>query len=269
MNIAHLFESDGNILEATEAYERLIQNYPSANESMKAAVTYGDICLGPLNKPEKALTLFRRAKEGCKIYPEWTEKIEEGIKKASDFINKNKSMDFKEIDKDKNNKDIIPEANFATRKAEFSGNKDIDLNIVPFEMRLKKLYKNGIMLEGNNKGIFKWEQIKYIGVGDIHQDKMEDIGDYRRIIDLIYNIDPTSIKLIRIREKEIEYKQLFKESLADRNQNFNKLITILINYSKATIIPRIYSKENLDRVSCLPKFKDLKSYEKGIVSSFV
>ncbi|MGA1863436.1 MAG: rhomboid family intramembrane serine protease [bacterium] len=235
MNIAHIFESEGNILEATEAYDRLIQNYPSANESMKAAVTYGDLCLGPLNQPEKALMLFQKAKEGCKIYPEWTEKVEEGLKKTSDILHKD---------------------NVA------------NINIIPFEMRLTKLYNNGIMLEGNNKGLFKWEQIKFIGVGDIlHQNEMEDMGDHRRIIDLIYNIDSGSIKSIRIQENEIEYKLLFKDALADRVQNFNKLIKILINYSKANIIPKIYNKDNQDKEPFLPKFKSLKSYEEVIEST--
>ncbi|MGA1842265.1 MAG: rhomboid family intramembrane serine protease [bacterium] len=267
MNIAHLFEADGNILEATEAYDRLIQNYPSANESMKAAVTYGDLCLGPLNQPEKALMLFQKAKRGCKIYPEWTEKVEEGLKKASDLLNKDKGTNFTGIAKENNNKDIASEANFTREKVEDSENKDININIMPFEMRLTKLYNNGIMLEGKNRGLFKWEQIKYIGVGDIYQNEMEDMGDCRRIIDLIYNIDPDSIKLIRIQEKEIEYEPLFKDSLADREQNFNKLIKILINYSKADIIPKIYNKDNQGNESFLPKFKSLKSYEEVIKST--
>ena len=107
-------------------------------------------------------------------------------------------------------------------------------------------------------------------MGDIHQNEMHDIdGDGQRIIDLIYNIDPNSIKLIRIQEKEIEYEQLFKNIQVDRTQNFNKLIKILINYSKATIIPITNNKDTQDIESHLPKFKSLKSYEDGIISSLV
>jgi membrane associated rhomboid family serine protease len=269
MNIAHLFEAEGNMLEASDAYDRLIQNYPSANESMKAAVTYGDLCLGLLNQPEKAITLFQKAKEGCKIYPEWTEKVEEGLKKASDLIKKDKGNDLLEVVKDdKNNKDNKPEEDFTGEKVKNS--KINDIKIVPFKMKLTKLYNNGVMLEGNNKGLFKWEQIKYIGVGNIHQNEIENIeGDCQSIIDLIYNIDPNTIKLIRIQEKEIEYGQIFKDTPVDRKQNFHKLIKILINYSKAAIIPRTNNKDTQDKEYCLPKFQNLKSYEEGIISSLV
>jgi membrane associated rhomboid family serine protease len=268
MNIAHLFEADGNILEASDAYDRLIQNHPSANESMKAAVTYGSLCLGPLNQPEKALTLFQKAKEGCNIYPEWTEKVEEGLKKTADLLNKDKSTDLTEAAEDDISRDTTSEEEFTKGKIEYS--KINDKKIIPFEMKLTKLYKTGIMLEGNNKGIFKWEQIKYIGVGNIHQGEPYDInGDCQRIIDLIYNIDPTIIKLIRIQEKGIEYGQLFKDPPVDRRQNFQKLFKILLNYSKATIIPITNNKDTQDTDFLLPNYKSLKSYEAELISSLV
>jgi hypothetical protein len=137
-------------------------------------------------------------------------------------------------------------------------------------MKITKLFNTGIMLEGKNKGLFKWEQIKYIGLGNIHPEDKDDMDkDCQRIIDLIYNVDPDIIKLIRIQENEIDYEKLFKESQTNRDQNFQKLIKILLNFSKAPVIPNNDNKDNHDTDQSLPEYKSLESYETSIISSLV
>ena len=126
------------------------------------------------------------------------------------------------------------------------------------------------MLEGNNKGIFKWEQIKYIGIGNINQIKPDNTnGDCKKIIDLIYKVNPLTINSIRIQEEEIQYNLLFKDPPSDREQNFRKLINILINYSKAPIIPETNNKDIQHNYPFSPEYKSLKNYEADIISSLV
>jgi tetratricopeptide (TPR) repeat protein len=243
IHMAHLLEKEGNIVDVADAYERLIEKYPTANESMKAAVTYGNLCLNRLNQPEKALTLFQRAKERCDFYPEWTNRMEEGLKAALDKLNKGKKLE---------NKEKSPDA--------------AEKQIITFEMRLTKLYENGILLEGdNNRGLFKWEQIKYIGIGNIHLNHTN--GNYRKIIDLVFELAPNIIKVVRIKEEEIEYKELFKNSQDDRNQEFYKLIRILYHYSKTSIVPPPCINDEQYAEFVFSEFPSLESYEASLISS--
>ena len=86
VHIAHLLEKEGNLLGAAKAYDRLINKYPSAAETMKAILSYGNLCLNKLNEPKEALAVFKKGIELCTINPEWLEVMEEGLNKATAMI---------------------------------------------------------------------------------------------------------------------------------------------------------------------------------------
>ena len=143
----------------------------------------------------------------------------------------------------------------------------MDKRVIAFEMNITRLYQNGMMLEGDNyKELFKWEQIKYVSIGDI--DSKNPHHESPIIIDLIYTVAPENIKLFRIQEKKIDYGLLFdNNSQNDRNKDFQMLLSIILKYSRAQIIPASENKNMQEATLVIPKFPSLKGYESSIISS--
>ena len=263
MNIANLLEKNGQILEAADAYERLINQYPSANEKMKASVMAGDFYLAKLNQPDRALNILMKAKEGCEFFPEWKDKIEEGIKKAFDLVNQKQDQG----QTDTSQKSIQKPSETGLHEKRTASVGIMDKRVIAFEMNITRLYQNGMMLEGDNyKELFKWEQIKYVSIGDI--DSKNPHHESPIIIDLIYTVAPENIKLFRIQEKKIDYGLLFdNNSQNDRNKDFQMLLSIILKYSRAQIIPASENKNMQEATLVIPKFPSLKGYESSIISS--
>ena len=132
-------------------------------------------------------------------------------------------------------------------------------------MNIIQLAKDGIVLEdNNNKGLFKWEKIKYVNVGEI--DLGYVTGECKKLIDLIYSITPNIIKTIRVQEEKIKYQLIFKNIEDGRSQNFKRLIKILLKYSNSRALT---DKKIQEACSSFHKYKDIKSYESNIISTLI
>ena len=134
-------------------------------------------------------------------------------------------------------------------------------------MNIINLSEKGIILKDKNKkGLFRWELIKYISVGEIDMGYLT--GESQKIIDLIYKLEQNIINIIRIKEENIKYGLLFKNPEDERRDNFQKLINILVKYSNSSIsFPNNNNAQ--DTGPDFYKYPDLKSYEANIISSFV
>jgi len=265
MNIAHLLEAEGNTTGAIQAYEKLVEKYPAANESMKAAVNCGFFYLEAGKQPGKALEFFQKAREKCDLYPEWKERIEDGFNKANQLMNnpqggvlkENAKIETGPSSKDGESVEVHPASSEIVRRT-----------IVFSEMKISKLYQSGIMLEnGEHKGLFKWDRIRYIGVG--HIDLNQENTKSRRVIDLIYEIHPNMIKLLRIVEEKIDYTQLFNHNTCqDRQKALQSLLKVLFHHSKAPLISMNGNHQTEQDINnwTFPKFTSLKSYEESIIS---
>ncbi|MGA1795601.1 MAG: rhomboid family intramembrane serine protease [bacterium] len=255
--IGYLFEKEGNMQEAADAYERLITSYPEAGECMKAAVSYGSMCFGALNRPDKAMELFQKARERCDRYPEWTERVEDGLKKAQELM----------AGRDAAGQGMPTPAAPKADPSEPAGLKPntpvhtkVETAMSVCQMRPAKLYSQGILMEGREKkGLFKWEMIKFIGVGRIEQGPAD--GGGTRIIDLIYAVDPSTIKSIRIRESTIDYTTLFNPPPNNRTEGFATLVRMLLQNTTIPAIPASLRDTNLVPDSLIPAFRTLEDYE--------
>jgi len=255
--IAYLFDKQGNPQEAADAYERLINNYPDANEGMKAAVSYGTMCLGILNRPDRAVEVFRKAQERCDRYPEWTERVEDGLRKAQDLMTgRNGTIEGGPAP-------AAPKANTsesAGQKAKTDVHTKAGTAMSLFEMRPTKLYPQGILLDGGEKkGLFKWELIKCIGVGRIEQASSN--GGGIRIVDLIYAVEASAVRLIRIREPMIDYSSLLDPPPKNRMEGFTTFVKMLLQKTTTPTIPASLRDTSPDSDSSIPGFGTLEDYE--------
>jgi hypothetical protein len=130
-------------------------------------------------------------------------------------------------------------------------------------MRPTNLYPQGILLDGGEKkGLFKWELIKHIGVG--HIGRASSNGDCVRIVDLIYAVDASVVKLIRIRESMIEYTALFDPPPENRMQGFTTFVRMLLQKTTAPTIPASLRDTIPGSDISIPEFGTIEEYEAGV-----
>ncbi|MFH0924070.1 MAG: rhomboid family intramembrane serine protease [bacterium] len=260
-NIARLLESENRIKEAAEAYLKLINKYPGTNETMKAMVNYGMICLNKINQPTEALKIFEKGIELCKLYPEWKNMIEDGLTRAKvavDSLKPRRSKKFNKIEPT-----LSKPSTLVSQGENDSLNKNM-LQIAVSEMNILRLNQAGIIFEDKDKHnqLFKWEQIKWISIASIDMGYLT--GECQRLIDLIYNVDRKLISLVRIKEERIRYELVFKELKEARRQNFIRLVKVLLKSSKASAdLPK-----NNDSNPLSFKYPDIKTYELNIIYNF-
>ncbi|MGA1843653.1 MAG: rhomboid family intramembrane serine protease [bacterium] len=255
--IAYLFEKEGNAQEAADAYERLITSYPEASECMKATVSYGSMCFDVLKRPDKAMELFQKARERCDRYPEWTERMEEGLRKARDLV-AGRNVAGQGVPAPA--APTVDPSEPAVQKPSTAVKPEVKTAMSMCEMRPAKLYSQGILLDGGEKkGLFKWELIKCIAIGCIAQGSAS--GNGTRIIDLIYAVDASTIKSIRIRESMIDYCTLFDPPPNNRTEGFTTLVRMLLHNTTSPTIPASLRDTGLVTDSSIPSFRTLEDYE--------
>jgi membrane associated rhomboid family serine protease len=83
LELCRYYENDKRFETAADEYEKLAQAYPTARAGVTALVAAGRICLGNLNRPERAEKLFKAAQSSPAQHGDLDVSIEEGLKKCA------------------------------------------------------------------------------------------------------------------------------------------------------------------------------------------